>query len=123
MLPTERLSAAWLTQAALLEPFAPAAATAFRQAAEDLSKELIVWSTKPLDLDTAKQESGYHRDSLLRFIREGKVPNYGTETEPMIRRCDLPRKPGWGTEQAPALANSRRSGSSGSRQVVEKLLS
>ena len=40
----------------------------------------------------AAEESGYHADSLLRLVREGKLANVGTPRRPRFRRGDLPRK-------------------------------
>ncbi len=48
-----------------------------------------------LSLEQASAESGYSVDHLGRLVREGIVPNAGEPYAPRIRRCDLPRKPGF----------------------------
>lgn len=45
-----------------------------------------------LSLHRAAQESGYSTDHLGRLLREGKIPNSGRKSKPMIRRIDLPHK-------------------------------
>jgi hypothetical protein len=45
-----------------------------------------------LSLYRAAQESGYSTDHLGRLLREGKIPNSGRKSKPMIRRIDLPHK-------------------------------
>ncbi|HKV51093.1 MAG TPA: hypothetical protein VJO52_07835 [Gemmatimonadaceae bacterium] len=47
-----------------------------------------------LTLGGAAAESGYSTDHLRRLIRDGKVPNAGRRHAPLVRRCDLPIKPG-----------------------------
>lgn len=47
-----------------------------------------------LSLRQAAQLSGYPKDSLSRMIREAKIPNSGRKGKPLIRRRDLPLKPG-----------------------------
>ncbi len=39
-------------------------------------------------------------DHLGRLVRDGTIPNAGEPYAPRIRRCDLPRKPGF---DAPAV--------------------
>lgn len=47
-----------------------------------------------LTLSEAAEESGYSQDHLRRLIREGKLTNAGRHHAPLVRRADLPRKPG-----------------------------
>jgi hypothetical protein len=116
----------WRERAGELEPYAAPAAEAFRRAAGELDTWLHGWWSEPLELDQAREESGYSRDSLLRFLREGTVPNMGTLDDPRIRRADLPCKPGhrrplpWQdeAEQTPAIASARRLHASSARQAV-----
>ncbi len=53
-----------------------------------------------LSLEQASAESGYSVDHLGRLVRDGTIPNAGEPYAPRIRRCDLPRKPGF---DAPAV--------------------
>ncbi len=50
---------------------------------------------EPLSLEQASAESGYCADHLGRLVRGGTIPNAGESYSPRIRRCDLPRKPGF----------------------------
>lgn len=102
-------------RADLLEAFAPAAAEAYRDAAEVFRRSLEATDMEPLTLDVAEVESGYTRAHLRRMLREGTVPNVGTDQEPRIRRIHLPRKPGHGTS---TFAHSRRQMPSSASQVV-----
>ena len=72
------------------------AACAWEKAAEKLEGALGEARTETLTLEEAEAESGYSRSHLRRLIREGVVPNEGTENRPKILRKDLPRKPGHG---------------------------
>ncbi|GIW51245.1 MAG: hypothetical protein KatS3mg081_0600 [Gemmatimonadales bacterium] len=47
-----------------------------------------------LTLQEAARESGYSADHLGRLIRQGRIPNSGRPGAPLIRRGDLPLKPG-----------------------------
>jgi hypothetical protein len=84
----------WRKRAADLDPYSPPAAEAFRRAAEEFEADLKAWWHALLDLQDALAESGYSRDSLLRFIREGQLENIGSASDPRVRRRDLPCKPG-----------------------------
>jgi hypothetical protein len=46
-----------------------------------------------LTLSEASRRSGYHRDTLARLIRDGRIPNAGRKHAPRIRCADLPRRP------------------------------
>jgi hypothetical protein len=54
----------------------------------------IEWQT--VSIEEAEEETGYTRGHLRRMLNEGKLPNAGTAKEPLILRCHLPRKPGYG---------------------------
>lgn len=47
-----------------------------------------------LTLGEAAAESGYSTDHIRRLIRDGKLPNAGRRHSPLVRRGDLPMKPG-----------------------------
>jgi hypothetical protein len=83
----------WRARSSDLQPYAPAAATAFARAADELEAALRQQEVEELSLSAAARESGYTRDHLSRLIREGKIPNAGRRNAPRIRRADLPRKP------------------------------
>lgn len=88
------LPSRWRSRAHELEPYAPPAAKAFADAAAELEQALREADLEPLTLADAEIECGYTRSHLRRLIREGRIPNSGTEAEPRILRCHLPRKPG-----------------------------
>ena len=71
----------------------PQACTCEALAAE-LEAALYAERLEAVPLDAAERASGYTRGHLRRELREGKIPNAGTEAEPMILRAHLPRKPG-----------------------------
>lgn len=48
-----------------------------------------------LTLRAAADECGYDEDSLGRMIRRGRLISYGEKGRPLVRRGDLPRKPGY----------------------------
>jgi hypothetical protein len=70
------------------------AAEAFESCANELEAAVSVWSTTPLTLERAAEESGYSRESLGRLVRDGRIRNAGRTGSPRIQRGDLPRKPG-----------------------------
>lgn len=72
------------------------AACAWEKAAEKLESVLGEARTETLTLGEAEAESGYSRSHLRRLIRDGVVPNAGSENRPQILRRNLPRKPGHG---------------------------
>lgn len=82
----------WRTRADELGRFAPAAAEAFRAAADELEAALATAEDEALDLTTASLESGYAARTLREHIARGKVPNAGSKHRPRIRRGDLPRR-------------------------------
>lgn len=98
----------WIARARQLEPYAPAAAAAFVNAARELEEALSTSAMEPLDLATASLESGYTRGHLRRMIREGTIPNAGSDEAPLILRGHLPKKPGHGLATTrPQHASSR----------------
>ncbi|HEV2129642.1 MAG TPA: hypothetical protein VGR27_00980 [Longimicrobiaceae bacterium] len=104
MTPLSALPAAFRAKAELLEAFSLPAATAFRQAAEEVEKALAESQLEALDLDAAAQESGYSAAHLRRMLREGTVPDAGGGR---ILRRDLPKKPGGRLRTAPERVGSR----------------
>lgn len=88
------LVAAWRTRAQQLEKYAPAAARAFADCADELEAALTTTDGSPLvGLNDASRISGYSADHLGRLVRQKKLANYGTPRRPRVRVADLPRKP------------------------------
>jgi hypothetical protein len=46
-----------------------------------------------LNLTEAAYISCYSRETLSRWVKEGKIPNCGRKNSPLVRRCDVPAKP------------------------------
>lgn len=72
------------------------AAKAWRSAAEDVEEAIERYDEELLTINQAIEESGYSYHGLRRLIREGDLIDYGEEGETLLRRGDLPRKPGTG---------------------------
>jgi hypothetical protein len=93
-----RLPSEFRDRASVLRDYGAAvqAAHAWEQAAELLEEALREAQLEALTIREAAQESGYSASHLRRLIREGDIPDSGTEaTGPRILRRDLPRKPGY----------------------------
>jgi hypothetical protein len=71
-------------------------AIAYEKCAETIEKWWEVFQHEPLTLAQAVAESGYTRGHLKRLLSSGTITNSGSEGEPSILRCDLPKKPGHG---------------------------
>ncbi len=102
------LARTWYGRADDLAPFAPAAAEAFRRAAQELDVALREAGDELLTLEQASASSGYSPDHLSRQLREGRIPNAGTKHRPRIRRADVPKKPGVLRERADESHHSAR---------------
>lgn len=85
----------WDSRARELEPYAPAAAEAFRTAATELS-DAISATGESVTLREAHEIGGYSIDHLQRIVKSGSIPNVGTKGRIRIRRSDVPVKPGHG---------------------------
>jgi hypothetical protein len=90
----------WLARADELEPYAPAAAEAFRRAAAELEAERRA-NDDPVTLREASLAGGYSVDHLQRLVAAGTLENIGRKNRPRIRRADIPVKPGRGLPSAP----------------------
>ena len=60
--------------------------------ADELAAALARAGDELLSLARAAHESGYTADHLARMVRQGKIPNSGRKSKPLIRRRDLPKK-------------------------------
>ena len=69
-------------------------ARAWELAAIELEQAIRAYQEGTLNLREASGASGYSADHLGQLIREGKIPNAGRPNAPLIRRADLPIKPG-----------------------------
>ena len=87
----------WRSRASDLERYAPAAAQAFRQAADELAEALNGAAEETVSLKEAEMLGGYPVDSLQRMVACGRIQNVGRKGKPRIRRADVPVKPGHAT--------------------------
>lgn len=93
--PLERQADEWEQEAELLRRRgAPRQAEALESAAEDLRKRIQKWKTEPLSVSDAADESNYSERHLRELLSAEKIPNAGEPGSPLIRRGDLPAKPG-----------------------------
>jgi hypothetical protein len=83
----------WRSRASDLERYAPAAAQAFRDAADELA-EALNDSEETVSLKEAAILGGYSVDALQRMVASGRIQNFGRKGKPRIRRADAPVKPG-----------------------------
>jgi hypothetical protein len=83
----------WRSRASDLERYAPAAAQAFRDAADELA-EALNGAEETVSLKEASMLGGYPVDSLQRMVAGGRIQNFGRKGKPRIRRVDVPVKPG-----------------------------
>jgi hypothetical protein len=74
------------------EVHALAQAATFELCAHQLAEAIRQHTDECLSLQQAADESGYSVDHLGRLLREGKIPNSGRTSKPLIRRHDLPVK-------------------------------
>ena len=68
-----------------------------RRVAAELTAAWQDWRTEQLDTAQAARESGYSEARLREHVREGGIPDNrppGSQGPILIRRSDLPRKPG-----------------------------
>ena len=66
------------------------AAHVWEAASRDVESRLRAASLEALDLPTAAGESGYTRNHLVRMLREGKIPDSGSETTLAFSGCTFP---------------------------------
>jgi hypothetical protein len=94
-----------------------AAAHVWEEAARETERRLQEALLEPLTIAQAELESGYTKSHLRRMLREGVIPNAGSEQGPLILRAHLPRKPGHGVDPAEARPASSRM--QAARAVIE----
>jgi len=88
------LASHWRARATELERFAPAAAQAFRDAADQLDASLQS-AEESVTLKEASHLGGYSVDALQRMVAAGRIENSGRKGKPRIRRAHVPTKPGY----------------------------
>jgi hypothetical protein len=86
------LSVRWRERGDELDPYAPAAAAAFRTAASELEEELRAAEEEFLSPAESSAESGLSKRRLRELEAEGKLENHGRKGAPLYKRVDLPRR-------------------------------
>ncbi len=86
------LSVRWRARGDDLDPYAPAAAEAFRTAASELEAALQAAEEELLPPAESSAESGLSRRRLRELEAEGKLENHGRKGAPLYKRGDLPRR-------------------------------
>ena len=86
------LVARWREQAEQLRRFAPAAATAFEDAALELETAARSHDSELLTQSEASEYSGLSPRTLRDREAKGALPNHGTKGAPRYRRSDLPQR-------------------------------
>lgn len=85
----------WRAEAATLSAYgAEPMAKCLLTAAEQLSVALAESDGETVNLRQAALLSGYSEDHLGRLVRSSKLRNVGRTNAPLLRRGDLPIKPG-----------------------------
>ena len=60
----------------------------------EFETELAADASEALTIAQAAAESGYSKEHLRRLVREEQIPSAGKPNAPLIRRADVPIKPG-----------------------------
>ena len=111
----------WRARATELERFAPAAAEAFNDAADQLESALQS-KADSVTIKEAAALGGFSTDHIQRLVASGRIENVGRKGRPRIRRDDIPTKPGFATLQRAKLqkhsTNSRLSTSAVVASVI-----
>jgi hypothetical protein len=84
----------WRSRASDLERYTPAAAQAFRDAADELA-EALNGAEETVSLKAAAMLGGYSIDALQRMVACRRIQNIGRKGKPRIRRSEVPVKPGY----------------------------
>jgi hypothetical protein len=86
----------WRQDAAVLRRYgAVRAAQMVERLAAELESDARTPAGELVDLAGAVALSGFTRGHLRRLVRDEKLRNLGSETAPMFRASELPRKPGY----------------------------
>lgn len=89
---------------------------------EEVLEDFRAWQdaeeNQLISLTDAARSSGYSREHLGRLVREGKIANHGSVQRPLVRRADLPTKPGHlpGSEEDDEFTTSSK------RQIVRSVV-
>lgn len=106
--PPEALPDRWRDEAKTLQAHAAEGqATTLERCAEELEAATAARRLDTVTLEEAEEIGGYSYSHLQHLVADGTIPNAGRPGAPRIRRSDVPRKPGYGSER-PGPSGSRR---------------
>jgi len=90
----EALAERWRDEAAVLRRCGHEQTAALCEAhADQLGQAWRQYRLELLSVKEASRESGYTASYLYHALADGTLPNCGKRRAPLVRRCDLPRKP------------------------------
>ena len=95
----------WRARATELERYAPAAAQAFNDAADQL-EDVLQATSDSVSIKEAATLGGFSVDHIQRLVRQGRIENVGRKGKPRIRREEVPTKPGHIAEQRAKLRSN-----------------
>ena len=102
--PLESLASEWRAEIERLRAWgANETATVLERCVNQLSDRMETWQDEELCLADASDESGYSVAHLRRLISQGALRDIGQDAPVLVRRGDLPRKPGYTPNQVPIL--------------------
>ena len=111
----------WRARATELERYAPAAAQAFKDAADQLD-DALQSKVDTVSIKEVAALGGFSTDHIQRLVSSGRIENVGRKGRPRIRRNDVPTKPGHAALQRAKLqkhsTNSRLSASAMVASVI-----
>ena len=114
------LPAHWRSRAAELERYAPAAAQAFRDAADQLEDALLS-NVDSVSLREAAALGGFSVDHIQRLVAKGRIANVGRKGRPRIRCDDIPVKPGHAAKLRTGSASAKLSTSAVVASVIKEV--
>ncbi len=91
----------WRETASRLQRYAPPAAQAFDDCADQLEESLRGDDDDLMTLVQAAEYGGYTADTLGRKVKSGTIKNCGQKNAPKLRRADVPTKPGYPKDPDP----------------------
>lgn len=81
-------------------------AIACERHADQVEAAAVAEEVREVTLEEAAQIGGYSYSHLQHLVARGDIDNVGTKHAPRIRLVDVPRKPGYRTEEGALAAKS-----------------
>ncbi|HET9065152.1 MAG TPA: hypothetical protein VFN22_04985 [Gemmatimonadales bacterium] len=119
LVPVADLIAHLESKLSVMRPYGGDVVVALEQVIRDVNMLAERFDSSILTLEQAARESGYAKHSIRRMMRQGKLQNVGVDRKPMVRRGELPRKPGLDSPP-PRLQVHRTSRQQVARSLIEQ---